>query len=180
MNKFEEAFNKASISFDKFKLEEPDYDMLVVQDENDYLEHLKVQSAGLAYYYALAKQIENEYDEHERKMKFRYNEMYSECSDALARAGKKSNVKDVDAFVQSKYEAELKKGYARLSELRSQRDCTNAFLEGWRQKGFVLNSMTQMIMAGLLTPRQAVTEEMAEEQNNQLKTAREILKLKKS
>jgi len=159
-DKFEKAFNGAhEMKFDRFQFDEPDYDMLVIEDENDYLEHLRVQGAGLAYYGALAKQAERSYDEFERSFKFRYNEMYSECSDLLARSGKKNNVKDIESYVQVKYETELKKAYTRLDELRSQRDYIQAFLEGWRQKSFLLSSMTNMITAGLLTPRDTITEE---------------------
>ena len=58
-DKFEKAFNGAhEMKFDRFQFDEPDYDMLVIEDENDYLEHLRVQGAGLAYYGALAKQEE--------------------------------------------------------------------------------------------------------------------------
>ena len=119
MDRFEKAFDKAhDFRFDRFKFDEPDYEMLIVNDENEYLEHLRVQSAGLAYYSALAKQADRDYDEYEKNMKFRYNEMYSECSDSLARVGKKTNVKDVESYVQVKYENELKKMYEKLSELR--------------------------------------------------------------
>lgn len=173
MNKFEKAFDGAhNFRFDKFQFDEPDYEMLVINDENDYLEHLRIQSAGLAYYCALAKQSEREYEEFERRFKFRYNEMYAACSESLLRAGKKNNVRDIEAYVQTKYESEINKAYDRLDELKSQRDYIAAFLEGWRQKSFLLSSMTNMITAGLLTPRETITEE--DIQNNK-ETFREIL-----
>lgn len=173
MNKFEKAFEGAhKFRFDKFQFDEPDYEMLIVNDENEYLEHLRIQSAGLAYYSALAKDSERAYDEFERGFKFRYNEMYTECSESLARAGKKNNVKDIESFVQVKYETELNKAYMRLDELKAQRDYIAAFLEGWRQKSFLLSSMTNMITAGLLTPRETITEEDIQNNKN---TFREIL-----
>lgn len=177
MDRFEKAFDKAhDFRFDRFKFDEPDYEMLIVNDENEYLEHLRVQSAGLAYYSALAKQADRDYDEYEKNMKFRYNEMYSECSDSLARVGKKTNVKDVESYVQVKYENELKKMYEKLSELRSQRDYINSFLEGWRQKSFVLSSMTNMILSGLLSPKETITEEELQENKERF---REILRKRK-
>lgn len=172
-DRFENAFNNAhEIKFDRFQFDEPDYDMLIVHDENDYLEHLKVQGAGLAYYGALAKQIERNFDELERRLKFRYNEMYAECSNILSREGKKATVRDIESFVQTKYESELHKLYEQLDQLRSQRDYVAAFLDGWRQKSFILTSMTQMITAGLLAPKQTVTEE---DMKSNLQHIKEIL-----
>ena len=173
MDRFEEAFQSADVRFAGFRLEEPSYDMLVIEDEGDYLDHLRVQGAGLAYYTALAKQAERNCEELERGYRYRYNEMYSECSDALLRMGKKNNVKDIEAFVQTKYESELKSFWKRLDEAKQQRDNIQAFLEGWKQKSYTLTSMTSLITAGLLTPKQAITEE--DVQNNREKI-KEILR----
>lgn len=173
MDRFEEAFQNADVRFSGFRLEEPSYDMLVIEDENDYLDHLRVQGAGLAYYTALAKQAERNCEELERGYRYRYNEMYSECSDALLRMGKKNNVKDIEAFVQTKYEAELKAFWRRLDEAKQQRDNIQAFLEGWKQKSYTLTSMTSLITAGLLTPRETITQE--DVQNNREKI-KEILR----
>lgn len=172
-DKYENAFNNAhGIKFDRFRFDEPEYDMLIVHDENDYLEHLRVQGAGLAYYSALAKQLERDFDELERRLKFRYNEMYAECSNILGREGKKTTVRDIESFVQTKYESELEKFYRQLDEIRSQRDYVVSFLEGWRQKSFILTSMTQMITSGLLAPKQTVTEE---DMKSNLQHIKEIL-----
>lgn len=176
MDKFETAFNGAhETRFDRFTFNNPDYDMLVVHDEDDYLEHLRVQGAGLAYYTALAKQAERDYEDCERHLRFRYNEMYAECSDTLARAGKKNNVRDIEAFVQTKYESELARRYATLGDLRKQKDYINAFLEGWRQKSYILSAMNGLVAAGLLTPREAVTQDDVDNQ----RIARDILSKRK-
>ena len=178
MNRFEKAYEDAQgFSFAGHRFDEPCYEMLTVT-EDDFLEHLRVQSAGLAYYGALAKQSEKEYDDFERRLRFRYNEMYAECSETLLRAGKKNNVKDIEAFVQTKYETELRRMYDRLGELRSQRDYVNAFLEGWKQKSFTLSSMTQMIAAGLLSPRESIQEEETNE--DRLEKSRQILSKKRN
>lgn len=181
MDKFEKAFDGAhGFRFDRFQFDEPDYEMLIVNDENEYLEHLRVQSAGLAYYSALSKQADREYEEFERRFKFRYNEMYTTCSDELARAGRKNNVKDIEAYVQVKYEAELKNSYKRLDELKSQKDYIAAFLEGWRQKSFLLSSMTNMITAGLMSPKETITEEEVEKNRKIFKEILEKRRKKKN
>ena len=61
------------------------------------------------------------------------------------------------------YGAEVRRMQEKLDELEAMRDNVAAFLEGWKQKSYVLSSMTQMILAGVLTPREAVTEEQVEE-----------------
>lgn len=174
-DKFEDAFNKAHVfTFDKFTFEEPDYEMLIV-DEDNFLEHLKVQGAGLAYFGALTKSADKDYEECERKIKFRYNEMYSDCSDLLARTGKKSLVKDIEGMIQSKYEKELEGLYSRLSDLRSRRDHVQSFYDGWKQKGFVLNSLSDMIKSGLLSVKTTISEEDMEKSESR-RSAIDILR----
>lgn len=177
MDRYEEAFSRASsMEFGRFRLEEPDYGMLMVDEEN-FLEHLNIQAAALAFYTALAKQADRNYDEYEREVKYRRSEMYSTCSDRLARSGKKNTVKDIEMQMQTEHEAELKRQDARLDDLRSQRDFINAFVEGWRQKSYTLTNLTSMIEAGLITPKTAITQE---EQENNRDLAREILNRKRS
>ncbi|MBR4315612.1 MAG: hypothetical protein IKP65_01385 [Alphaproteobacteria bacterium] len=159
MNKFTNAFNKADdIEFYSFKFDEPDYEALMVNEES-YLEHLRVQAAGIAYYGNLAKKAERDYEELEKSYRQRYNEMYSECSDTLSRLGKKNNIREVEALVQCKYEKELEKWEKELKEYRENRDGINQYYEAWKAKGFTLNSMTSLITAGLLTPKTVITEE---------------------
>ena len=181
MEKFEKAFEGAhSFTFDKFRFDEPDYRMLMVQDEDEYLEHLRVQGAGLAYYTALSRQADRDYEEFERKLKFRMTEMYREGSETLSKRGQKNTVKDIEAFIQIKHEKEIQDLYDHLDQLKARRDYTYAFLEGWKQKSYQLSSMTNMITAGLLTPKTVVSEE---DLQNNLNNARAILekrKLKKS
>lgn len=158
MDKFEKAFEKAgTFTFDKFQFDNPDYEMLIVNEES-YLEHLRVQSAGIAYYGSLSKSADRRYDDLERRYKIRYNEMFSDCSDTLSKIGKKA-VKDIEALVQCKYEEELKKWEEVLNEARVYKDNANTFYEAWKNKSFGLNSMTQMITSGLLSPKTTITEE---------------------
>lgn len=173
MDKFDEAFNKAhDIEFDAFKFDEPDYEALMF-DEESYLEHLKVQAAGLAYYGTLAKTAEREYNDLERRYKNRYNEMYSECSDTLAKIGKKNNVKDIEALIMCKYESEIKKWESELEESRIRRDGITSYYEAWKSKGFALNNMTSLITAGLLTPRTTISEDDIENMNRKRMNVKE-------
>lgn len=176
-SRFEKAYEDAQdFSFAGYRFDEPCYDMLNVT-EDDFLEHLRVQSAGLAYYGALAKQVEREYDSFERRYRQRYNEMYRDCSESLLREGKKNNVRDIESFVQFKYGKELDTLNSRLEELKAQRDYVSAFFDGWKQKSFTLSSMTQMITAGLLSPRESIEQEETNE--DRLETARRILSKKR-
>ena len=156
---FEKAFGGAGeIAFDKFKFEEPDYDMLQF-DEESYLEHLKVQAAGLAYYGTLAKTAERECEDLEKRYKMWYNGVYSDCSDIIARAGKKNGVKDIDALVQCKFEDKIKEWENALKKARMEKDNAQMWYEAWKAKGFALSSMTNLITAGLLTPKTSITED---------------------
>jgi hypothetical protein len=158
MDKFEKAFEKANnFTFDKFQFDNPDYEMLVF-DEDSYLEHLRVQSAGIAYFGSLSKSADRRFEDLERRYKIRYNEMFSECSDTLFKIGKKA-VRDVEALVQCKYEDELKKWETALEEARVYKDNANAFYEAWKNKSFGLNSMTRMITSGLLSPKTSISED---------------------
>lgn len=156
---FDKAFDNADkISFDRFNFDEPDCDMLQF-DEDSYLEHLRVQAAGLAYFGSIAKTAERECNELERRYKMWYNSVYSECSDIIARTARKNGVKDIDALVQCKYEQKINDWEASLEKARSERDSSQAWYEAWKAKGFALSSMTSLITAGLLSPRTAITED---------------------
>jgi len=50
------------MEFNGNRFDDPSYDNLVVTEEN-YLEALQMQAAGIAYYGTLYKQIENKLDE---------------------------------------------------------------------------------------------------------------------
>ena len=171
-DKFEEAFNKADgVKFHGFRFDDPDMEMLIVHDE-DFLEHLQVQAAGMAYYTALYKQCERKYDELEKRYKYRYNEMYRDCSETLIKGGKKNNVKDIEGLISDKYQKELAKMDKMLDELRTQRDNVFAFLEGWKQKSYALSNMADMIKAGFLTPKETITQE---EMNDTITQARNVI-----
>ena len=161
-DKFEKAFENAHMmKCDGIRFDEPNYEMLIVTEEN-YLESLKVQAAAIAYYGTLAKESEENLEEAERKYRFRYNEMYSDCSDTLTRLGKKNNVRDIESFVQSKYEKELENFNTLLSSLRKQRDMALTYYEGIKAKGFVLNNMTSLVTSNLLSPKVSISEEEME------------------
>lgn len=158
MTDFNKAFEQANtFTFDKFRFDEPNYEMLMF-DEESYLEHLKVQSAGLAYYGTLAKTASRALEDAEKRYKIRYNELFSECSDILSRTGKKNGIKDVEALIQCKYENELNQWDERLKILKEQKDASEIFYEAWKAKGFTLNAMTNMITSGLLSPKTSISE----------------------
>ncbi|MBQ4479156.1 MAG: hypothetical protein II943_00785 [Victivallales bacterium] len=168
---FENAFDAAAgKAFGPFKFDEPSYDMLVIEDEQDYLAHLKVQAAGMAYYYALAREAERRLEDAERAAKLRQSELYDQCAAEMAKLGKRPLAKEIDSFSAARNRKELAAIAQNLSDLRAEVDYANAFLEGWRQKSFTLSAMNQMVQAGLLTPREAV----AAPEDNPLDSTRKI------
>lgn len=175
MEDFESAFEKAGqLSCDGIRFDEPNYDMLIVTEQN-FLQALKMQSAAMAYYGTLAKQCQRQLQESQRKYRFRYNEMYSDCSDSLARIGKKNNVKDIQSFVQSKYEKQLQLMNNNLSELKRKRDMVSSFFEAIKAKGFILNNMTSLITSNLLTPKNYIQKKQEEDyQSERVKMFRKL------
>lgn len=173
MDKFENAFNNAhDIEFDAFKFDEPDYEALIVTEES-YLEHLRVQAAGLAYYGTLAKTAEREYNDLERRFRNRYNEMYTECSDTLSRIGKKNNVRDIEALVRCKYEDEIIKWEKEVEDAKIRKDGIASYYEAWKAKGFALSSMTSLVTAGLMNPKTSISENDIENMNNRKMNVKE-------
>lgn len=159
MDRFDEAFERAhGITANGIRLDEPDYSMLTV-DEESFLEHLKVQAAGLAYYSSLAKAAARALEDLERRYRYRYNEMYAECADIQSRATGRVNAREVEALMRSKYESELDRWDASISEAKAKKDGVESFYEGWKAKGFSLNSMTSLVTSNLLTPKTSITED---------------------
>jgi len=162
-DRFNEAFEKASnYTFDKFQFDEPDYEMLILTEDN-YLEHLKVQGALLAYYGTLKNDCERAHEEYERTMKFKINEYYADASDVLSKSGKKFLARDIEAFMQSKHEKDLEKMEEHLNHLKSRKDYVSSFYEGIKTLGFSLSAMTSMITAGLLQVKTSIDEKEIEE-----------------
>ncbi len=165
-DKFKEAFEKArDFEFGKFSFERPTYDMLVIKDEDEFLLHLQMQSAGLAYFGALMKKTERAFDEYENKSEARKLQIYAECSRSLSMGGKKPTVNDIKAEMNARYEAELDAMQARLDALREEKDYVSTFYKAWEQKAFQLNAMSRMITAGLLSPSGAVSPDAYEDES---------------
>lgn len=165
MNKFDDAFNNGhGIEFDAFRFDEPDYEALQVTEEN-FLEMLRVQAAGIAYYGTLAKKTEAEYDEMERRYKARYAEMYDTCASTIRRTGQKDSQKSIESLMWTKHEKELEEWNEKLGELRSKKDSTAMYYEAWKAKGFALSSMKDLVTAGLLKVRTSISEEEVEQMN---------------
>ena len=165
MNKFDDAFEKGHcIEFDAYRFDEPDYDALQVTEEN-FLEMLRVQAAGIAYYGTLAKKAEAEYDEMERRYKARYAEMYDTCAATIRRTGQRDNQKSIESLMWTKHEKELEEWNEKLGELRSKRDSTACYYDGWKAKGFALSSMKDLVTAGLIRISTSITEDDVEKMN---------------
>lgn len=176
-SKFDNAFERiSSFTFDKFQFDEPDYEMLVLTEDN-YLEHLRVQAALLAYYSTLKNDCEREYEDYERETKFKMNQFYADASYTMSKTSKKFLARDIEALMESKNESDLEKMRNHLSFLRSRRDKVASFYEGIKALGFSLNAMTSMITAGLLQVKTNITEDEVAE-SEERRRAIEILRKK--
>lgn len=158
MDKYEDAFNKAhDMEFIEYRFDEPDYDALVVNEEN-YLEMLKIQAAGVAYYGNLARKAEADYKEMQRRYEARYAELYDICSSTIRKIGQKDSMNNIKSLMNTKYEKELEDWNEKLNELRTQADNITSYFEAWKAKGFTLSAMTQLIVVDYGGIRSTITE----------------------
>ena len=65
----------------------------------------------------------------------------------------------------TKHEKELEEWNEKLSELRSKRDSTASYYDGWKAKGFALSSMKDLVTAGLIRISTSITEDDVEKMN---------------
>ena len=158
-SRFDSAIEKGEqIEFDRFRFDEPDLDSLIVTEEN-FLEQLRVQAAGIAYYGTVAKRAEAAYDEAEKRFRAQYAEWYDSCAATIRRTGQKDSQKSIESFMNTKHEKELEDWSEHLAKLRKDRDGAVSFYEGWKAKGFALASMKDLVTAGLIRISASITED---------------------
>ena len=178
MTEFDDAFAEgANTQFDAFSFDKPTMEALMVTDEN-FLEHIRVQGAGVYYYAYLARTKEAEYDDMDRRYKARYAELYDVCSAKIRRTGQKDNQNNILSMIYSSYGDEMEKWHEQLNKLRAERDGAVCYYEGWKAKGFALSSMKDLITAGLIKIDDSITEESMErmsERRRKVEDARSIL-----
>jgi len=145
LNKFldeGEKFDISNMSFEDISLK-----MLVVNETN-FVDQLEKHAAGIAYFGALAKGASRDLHEAEKAYKNRYNEMFSECSTQLKKSSdNKPLTREIEAFVQSKYETELTNLDSKLNILQEFKDNTEVYYESWKQKSYMLNNMTSLTVS---------------------------------
>lgn len=153
----DEFINAASdITMSNIRFDELDVHSLIVNDEN-LLDALSKQSAAIAYFGALYKKAKSFYEDLKKQYEYEYDNMYQSASNHLAKfKDSKSTQKDISAMVTSKYPEKVKEWNEKLQKARDMSDMFEVYYEGWKQKSFVLNNMTQLAMSGLLSPKGAV------------------------
>ncbi len=139
-------------------LENPSLEMLIVTEDN-FVEQLSKQSAGIAYYGTLTKMLEAQYANLETAWKAKYAEFYSYCSNLLKKTKDKYVAKDVEALINSKYVTEIEKWNNKLSSKKEELNVTTMFYEGWKQKSFSLNNFTSLATSNLLSVRDTISED---------------------
>ena len=157
---YEQIINKGSeLTISNIDFENPGIDMLVVTEDN-FVEHLSKQAAGLAYFGALTKMLESELKDVEDAWKNKYNEWYTYCSNLLAKTSqKKYVVRDVEAMVCSKHATDIDKWRDKINKKKTSYNVISTFYDSWKQKSFTLNNYTSLATANLLSVKDAITTE---------------------
>lgn len=156
---FEVAFDKISdFHFDKFKFDVPDYEMLILTEEN-YFEMMKSHSALLAYYGSLKNESLRNHEELERAYKYRMNLLYTDATSDLAKSGKKHLVRDVEAHMYQKNEDLIKDLEKQLQDSKATCDNLNSFYEGIKSLGFAIGYMTSLITSGIIEVKTTISED---------------------
>ena len=124
-------------------------DMLRITTD-DLEEHLAMQPAAIAYYGHLYKKAERDYADLKKVYEIRWKEMYADCARALSANAKKTTINDVESAIYAKYKAEIDALNARLSNQKAVLDNLEVFYDGWKQKGFIMNSYAQLVIAGYI------------------------------
>lgn len=148
--------DSSNMEMNNIKFDELDINSLVV-DENNLMDALSKQGAAIAYFGALAKKSKNNYDDLKRAWEMEWS---SYCQSAKNYADKdkltKNTIKSIEALAISKYSKNINNWQERLNKAKEQADMFEVYYEGWKQKSFVLNNMTQLSIAGLLSPKGTV------------------------
>ena len=120
------------------------------EDESSFLEHLQKQAAGIAYYGMLYKQAKQEIKKLQKERKEYYDQKYQI---SLLSLSKMSSAKPTQSQVNSLTLQNYKKFFneidKKIDELNEQCDILEQYYQGWKQKGYIINNMVNLINSGI-------------------------------
>ena len=147
VNKFIEYGSK--IQLNGINFDQLDWKNLIVDQQNNFLQHLQKQAAGLAYYGFLYKQAKQQLKKLQKQKQEKMTEKVSQSMVALQKMGKTTRV-EAQAMALMTYKSLFDKYDKQIQELTEQVDLLQTYYNAWQQKGYALNNMTTLISNGLI------------------------------
>lgn len=141
----------------KIKLNNIDFDnvnfsnlLINFDDQSNFLEHVEKQAAGIAYYGMLYKQVKQEIKKLEKERKDFYDQKYQV---SLLTLSKMSSAKPTQYQINSLTLQNYKKFFDKIDKqiqvLTEQCDILEQYYQGWKQKGYIINNMVNLINSGI-------------------------------
>lgn len=147
VNKFVQYGSK--IKLNGINFEQLNWDNLIIDDEQNFLQHLQKQAAGLAYYGFLYRQAKQELRRLQKQRDDKMTQKVSISMVALQKAGKATRMQ-AQAMASMTYKSLFDKYDMQIQQLSEQVDLLQTYYNAWQQKGYALNNMTTLINSGLI------------------------------
>lgn len=147
VNKFVQQGSK--IQLNGINFQQINWNNLIVDDQQNFLQHLQKQSAGLAYYGFLYKQAKQQLRKLQKQRDEKMAQKVSQSMVALAKMGKTTR-SQAQAMASMTYKTLFQKIDKQIDQLSQQVDLLESYYNAWQQKGYALNNMTSLINSGLI------------------------------
>ena len=147
VNKFVQQGSK--IQLNGINFQQINWNNLIIDDQQNFLQHLQKQSAGLAYYGFLYKQAKQQLRKLQKQRDEKMAQKVSQSMVALAKMGKTTR-SQAQAMASMTYKTLFQKIDKQIDQLSQQVDLLQSYYNAWQQKGYALNNMTSLINSGLI------------------------------
>lgn len=147
VNKFVQQGSK--IQLNGINFQQINWNNLIVDDQQNFLQHLQKQSAGLAYYGFLYKQAKQQLRKLQKQRDEKMAQKVSQSMVALAKMGKTTR-SQAQAMASMTYKTLFQKIDKQIDQLSQQVDLLQSYYNAWQQKGYALNNITSLINSGLI------------------------------
>ena len=137
-----------NIQFDEIKLSNL---ILNAYSEENLIQNLQKQAAGIAYYGSILKQVRREIKKIEKEKNDFYMEKFQASNVALAKLGNgKSTKAETDSMTYLNYKKAFDKFDKQIDELTQYADTIESYYQGWKQKGYILNNLVTLVNSGFI------------------------------
>lgn len=143
----------SKIQLNGINFDQLNWDNLIVDQQNNFLQHLQKQAAGLAYYGFLYRQAKLQLKKLQKQKQQKMTQKTSQSMIALQKMGKATKMQ-AEAMALMTYKTLFDKYDKQIQQLTEQVDLLQAYYNAWQQKGYALNNMTTLISSGLVKIKQ--------------------------